>query len=261
MVLLDPTMIMDILLIGLSGTLICLAVHFIPVGGAPAAMAQATGIGTGTVELAAGSGLVGLITSSYMYAYEPSADVYLVMAAGAMGSAIMLASTMLAGGLIYAYGVAVPFASAQVKRDPITGERQDTYVSKGTQGQGIPTICFVSGVVGAALGGAGGGLIYFVLMQYYLPQMIQYYSLQMIGASAENVASVAKASAAAVAGVFTMGVFYVNSVIPSYGVGGTIEGVHDPKFKRVVPKDVFTSIVVSMLCGIVAIMIAGGMTA
>jgi len=36
------------------------------------------------------------------------------------------------------------------------------------------------------------------------------------------------ASAAAVAGVFTMGVFYVNSVIPSYGVGGTIEGVHDP---------------------------------
>ncbi len=240
MVLLDPTSIMDILLIGLSGTLICLAVHFIPVGGAPAAMAQATGIGTGTVELAAGSGLVGLITSSYMYAYEPTASMALVMAAGAMGSAIMLASTMLAGGLIYAYGVAVPFASAQVKKDPITRQRQDTYVSKGTQGQGIPTICFVSGVVGAALGGAGGGLIYFVLMGYYSPLITT--------------------SAAAVAGVFTMGVFYVNSVIPSYGVGGTIEGVHDPKFRRVVPKDVLTSIIVSMLCGVVAILIAGGMT-
>lgn len=240
MVLIDPTALIDILLIGLSGTLICLAVHFIPVGGAPAAMAQATGIGTGTVELAAGSGLVGLITSSYMYAHEPSASMALVMAAGAMGSAIMLASTMLAGGLIYAYGVAVPFASAQVKRDPITGERQDIYISKGTQGQGIPTICFVSGVVGAALGGAGGGLIYFVLMSYYSPLITT--------------------SAAAVAGVFTMGVFYVNSVIPSYGVGGTIEGVHDPKFKRVVPKDVFTSVVVSMLTGVVAILIAGGMT-
>lgn len=238
--LLDPTTLIDILLIGLSGTLICLAVHFIPVGGAPAAMAQATGIGTGTVELAAGSGLVGLITSSYMYAYEPSADVILVMAAGAMGSAIMLASTMLAGGLIYAYGVAVPFASAQVKYDPITRERQDIYVARGTQGQGIPTICFVSGVIGAALGGAGGGLIYFVLMGYYSPLI--------------------STSAAAVAGVFTMGVFYVNSVIPSYGVGGTIEGVHDPKFRRVVPKDVFTSIAVSMLCGVVAILIAGGMT-
>jgi tetrahydromethanopterin S-methyltransferase subunit D len=239
MVFLDPQTLIDILLIGVSGALICLAVHFIPVGGAPAAMAQATGIGTGTVELAAGSGLVGLITSSYMYAYEPTASMVLVMAAGAMGAAVMLASTMLAGGLIYAYGVAVPFASAQVKKDPITGERQDIYVSKGTQGQGIPTICFVSGVVGAILGGAGGGLIYFVLMQYYSPLI--------------------STSAAAVAGVFTMGVFYVNSVIPSYGVGGTIEGVHDPKFRRVVPKDVFTSVIVSMLCGIVAILIAGGM--
>jgi tetrahydromethanopterin S-methyltransferase subunit D len=241
MVFLDPQTLIDIILIGLSGTLICLAVHFIPVGGAPAAMAQATGIGTGTVELAAGSGLVGLITSSYMYSYEPTASMVLVMAAGALGASVMLASTMLAGGLIYAYGVAVPFASAQVKKDPITGERQDIYVSKGTQGQGIPTICFVSGVVGSGLGGAGGGLIYYVLMQYYSPLI--------------------STSAAAVAGVFTMGVFYVNSVIPSYGVGGTIEGVHDPKFRRVVPKDVFTSLIVSMLCGIVAILIAGGMTA
>jgi tetrahydromethanopterin S-methyltransferase subunit D len=71
-IILDPAALQSILLIAISGTLICIAVHFIPVGGAPAAMAQATGIGTGTVELAAGSGLVGLITSSYMYAYEPS---------------------------------------------------------------------------------------------------------------------------------------------------------------------------------------------
>lgn len=240
MVAIDPTLFTNILLIALSGTLVCLAVHFIPVGGAPAAMAQATGIGTGTVELAAGSGLVGLITASYMYAYEPLADIPLVMAAGALGSMTMLASTMFAGGLIYAYGVAVPFASAQVKTDPITGQRQDTYVSKGTQGQGLPTICFVSGVVGAALGGAGGGLIYFVLMEIYKPLITTH--------------------AAAVAGVFTMGVFYVNSVIPSYGVGGTIEGVHDPKFRRVVGKDVITSFFVSLLCGVLAVLIAGGMT-
>src|SRR5512139_1727299 len=109
MVLLDPTSIMDILLIGLSGTLICIAVHFIPVGGAPAAMAQATGIGTGTVELAAGSGLVGLITASYMYA-QPGATLALTLAAGGTGASIMLASTMLAGGLIYAFGVGTPFA-------------------------------------------------------------------------------------------------------------------------------------------------------
>jgi len=238
MVAIDPNLLY-VLLIAISGTLICAAVHFIPVGGAPAAMAQATGIGTGTVELAAGSGLVGLITASYMYANEPSASMALVVAAGAMGSMVMLASTMFAGSLVYAYGVAVPFASAQVKKDPITGDRQDLYMSKGTQGHGIPTICFVSGVVGAALGGAGGGLIYYSLMQIYTPLIAT--------------------SAAAVAGVFTMGVFYVNSVIPSYGVGGTIEGVHDPKFKRVIGKDVLTSFSISLLCGIVAVFIAQGM--
>lgn len=236
---LDPATIMNILLIAISGTFICVAVHFIPVGGAPAAMAQATGIGTGTVELAAGSGLVGLITASYMYAKVPGASMALVLGAGAMGSMVMIASTMLAGSTIYAYGVGVPFASAQVKRDPFTGARQDTYISKGTQGQGLPTICYVSGIIGAALGGIGGALIYYVLVGIYSPLIA--------------------ASAPAVAGVFTMGVFYVNSVIPSYGVGGTIEGFHDPKFRRVLPKDALTSFLVSMITGVVAVLIAGGM--
>ncbi len=237
--LLDPATMMNVLLIAISGALVCIAVHFIPVGGAPAAMAQATGIGTGTVELCTGSGLVGLITASYMYSQVPGASVALIMAAGAMGSMVMLGSTMLAGGLIYAYGVAAPFASAQIKYDPITGERQDIYMAKGTQGQGIPTVCFVSGIIGAALGGIGGALIYYVLIGIYTPLI--------------------PTSAAAVAGVFTMGFFYINAVIPSYGVGGTIEGFHDPKFRRVLPKDAFTSFFVSLLCGVVAIMIAGGM--
>ncbi len=238
--LLDPTTLTNILLIAISGTLICLGVHFVPVGGAPAAMAQATGIGTGTVELAAGSGLVGLITAGYMYAYAPNPTMALVLTAGAMGSMIMIASTMLAGNLVYGYGVGVPFASAQIKKDPITGERQDTYMSKGTQGQGIPTVCYVSGIIGAALGGTGGALIYYVLVGIY-GQLIS------------------PTSAVAVAGVFTMGVFYVNAVVPSYGVGGTIEGFHDPKFRRVLPKDAITSFIVSLVMGIVAIAIAMGM--
>jgi tetrahydromethanopterin S-methyltransferase subunit D len=203
-------------------------------------MAQATGIGTGTVELAAGSGLVGLITAAYMYANAPGATMALVLAAGAVGSMIMIASTMLAGNLVYGYGVGVPFASAQIKRDPITRERQDTYMSKGTQGQGIPTVCYISGIIGAALGGIGGSLIYYVLVGLYG---------QLISTT----------SAVAVAGIFTMGVFYVNAVVPSYGVGGTIEGFHDPKFRRVLPKDALTSFLVSLVLGIVAILITTGM--
>ncbi|MDP2846227.1 MAG: tetrahydromethanopterin S-methyltransferase subunit D, partial [Candidatus Methanoperedens sp.] len=149
------------------------------------------------------------------------------------------AVTMFFGGLIYAYGVGVPYSSAQVKKDPITGERQDTYMSKGTQGQGLPMVCFVSGVIGAALGGIGGAMIYYVLEGIYAPLIHE--------------------SAPAVAGIFTMGVFYVNAVIASYGVGGTIEGFHDPKFRRVLPKDTLTAFVVSLMCGVVAVLIAWGM--
>jgi len=183
---------------------------------------------------------VGLLTGAYMYANVDNAPMSLVLAAGAMGSMIMISSTMFVASLVYAYGVGVPFASAQTKKDPITGERQDLYMSKGTQGHGLPTVCFVSGVIGAALGGIGGALIYYVLIGIYS---------QFISST----------SAAAVAGVFTMGVFYVNAVVPSYGVGGTIEGFHDPKFKRVLPKDAITSFCVSLLLGIVAIVIAMGM--
>ncbi|NJD77315.1 MAG: tetrahydromethanopterin S-methyltransferase subunit D [Candidatus Methanoperedens sp.] len=238
--LLDPATLTNILLIAISGTLICVGVHFVPVGGAPAAMAQATGIGTGTVELAAGSGLVGLLTAAYMYANVENAPMALVLAAGAVGSMIMISSAMFAASLIYAYGVGVPFASAQVKRDPITGARQDLYMSKGTQGQGLPTVCFVSGVIGAALGGIGGSLIYYVLIGVY--------------GSLIN-----PLSASAVAGVFTLGVFYVNAVVPSYGVGGTIEGFHDPKFRRVLPKDTITSFCISLVLGVVAMLISMGM--
>ncbi len=249
MVVFDAVTITNILLIAISGTLICIAVHFIPVGGAPAAMAQATGIGTGTVELAAGSGLVGLLAASHLYTNEPGASVALVLAAGAVGSMIMMASVGIACGVMYAYGIGVPFSSAQVKRDPITGSRQDLYVSKGTQGHGVPTVCFVSGLIGAALGGIGGALIYYVLYGLYSNALAAtVFDPQML-----------KFTAAGVAGVFTMGVFYVNSVIPSYGVAGTIEGFHDPKFRRVLPKDAVTSFFVSLVSGIVAVLIVGGM--
>jgi len=239
MTLIEPTLI-NILLVAISGTLICVGVHFIPVGGAPAAMAQATGIGTGTVELAAGSGLVGLITASYMYSNVPHASMGFVLATGAMGAMVMISCTMFLAGLVYAYGVGVPFASAQVKRDPITKQPQDIYLSKGTQGHGIPTVSYVSGIIGAALGGIGGSLIYYVLYGIYIQKL-------------------STISAVSIAGVFTMGVFYVNAIIAAYGLGGTIEGFHDKKFKRVLPKVTLTSFVISLIAGIIAVLIAGGM--
>ena len=230
--------IMYVLLITLGGMLISFSVHFVPVGGAPAAMAQATGIGTGTVQLAAGAGLTGLVTAGAVM--QVSDSLPLVLAAGAIGAMIMMSVTMIVGTWVYVYGVGVPPASAKVKYDPITKDRQDLYVSQGTEGHGLPTVSYVSGVLGGLLGGSGGALIY--------------YSLMSTGMNT----GMAMANLVGLASVFAVGIFFVNAVIPSYNIGGTIEGFHDPKFKKW-PKAVFSSLIATFMCALVAVLTIGGL--
>ncbi|WP_394328627.1 tetrahydromethanopterin S-methyltransferase subunit D [Methanolobus vulcani] len=228
--------ILYVILITLGGVLISWSVHFVPVGGAPAAMAQATGIGTGTVQLAAGAGLTGLVTAGAMM--EITSSAALVIAAGAVGAMIMMAVTMIVGTWVYVYGVGCPPASAKVKYDPITKDRQDLYVSQGTEGHGLPTVSFVSGVIGGALGGIGGSLVYYALM------------------SVEN--GLPLADLVGIASVFAVGIFFVNAVIPSYNIGGTIEGFHDPKFKRF-PKAVLASLIATFFCALIGVLAIGGL--
>lgn len=228
--------ILNILLITLGGVLISWSVHFVPVGGAPAAMAQATGIGTGTVQLAAGAGLTGLVTAGAMMNITDS--LLLVLASGAVGAMIMISVTMIVGTWVYVYGVGCPPASAKVKYDPITKDRQDLYVSQGTEGHGLPTVSFVSGVIGGALGGIGGAIVYYYLLII------------------EN--GLASPDLVGIASIFAVGIFFVNAVIPSYNIGGTIEGYHDPKFKKF-PKAVFASIIATFLCALLGVLAIGGL--
>ncbi|ODV49715.1 tetrahydromethanopterin S-methyltransferase subunit D [Methanohalophilus euhalobius] len=225
-----------VILITLGGVLVSGSVHFVPVGGAPAAMAQATGIGTGTVQLAAGAGLTGLVTAGAMLNLTDS--IALILAAGMVGAMIMIGVTMIIGNLVYIYGVGVPPASAKVDYDPITKDRQDIYVSQGTEGHGLPTVSFVSGIIGGGLGGIGGALVYYSLM------------------SIAN--GMASADFIGLAAIFAVGIFFVNAVIPSYNIGGTIEGFHDPKFKKW-PKAVVTSLIVTFMCAIVSVITIGGL--
>jgi len=146
---------------------------------------------------------------------------------------------MLVGNLIYVYGVGCVPVSAKVDVDPITKLQQSKYVTPGTEGHGIPTVCFVSGIIGGALGGIGGGLIYYALN--------------------DTLAGLAygAAGAAALAGIFAVGIFFINAVVASYNIGGTIEGFHDPKFKRL-PRGILGSLIVSIVTGIVAILLVYG---
>lgn len=118
----DASMLVHIIEIVIGGLLVGIGVHFVPVGGAPAAMAQATGVGTGTVQLAAGSGLTGLLSAGLMMNYTDS--IFLVVISGAVGAMIMIDATMIVGNWVYIYGVGAPLASAKANYDPITKDSQ-----------------------------------------------------------------------------------------------------------------------------------------
>jgi tetrahydromethanopterin S-methyltransferase subunit D len=232
----NADMIVYLLEIIVGGLLVGIGVHFVPVGGAPAAMAQATGIGTGTVQLAAGSGLTGLLSAGLMmHAMELSPNfatqgynIWPILATGAVGAMIMMDATMLTGSWIYAYAVGAPFASAKVNYDPITMFSQPPYVAPGTVGQGIPTVCYVSGTIGALMGGVGGAMIYFPLV------LINHNP--------------------AMSAVFAIGIFLVSAVLASWNIQGTIEGFHDPKFKKW-PFAFRACLVACILLAIVAVLI------
>ena len=223
-----------ILFIAIGGIMIGAGVHFIPVGGAPAAMATATGVGTGTAMLAAGAGLTGLITAATMTG-EP---FYIVGIGGAIGAMIMMGITMLIANLIYIFGVGIVPAASKVPVDWITKRNQEAYKTPGTEGHGVPLTSFVSGLIGGLLGGFGGGLVYYGI----------YDSVQ---------ASFEPAIAIGLAAILGVGVFFINSVIASYNIGGTIEGMHDPKFKRI-GTGALACAIASIVVGIFCIILTGG---
>jgi tetrahydromethanopterin S-methyltransferase subunit D len=226
-----------------GGILVAFGVHFVPVGGAPAAMGQAPGIATGVAMLAAGAGLAGLFGGAW--AAQTTDNLLVIVVTGAVGGGLMMAITCMFVTFIYVFGMGIPNASGKVAKDPITGDTQTEYKSQGTEGHGLPFVSYVGGVVGGLFGGAGGTLIYIMLLNLYneeLPGMMNALPAQVLPI------------AVTLAGMFAIGMFLVNAVLAAYNITGTIEGPHDPKFKRF-PRAIVASAVASAVCGIVAIMI------
>jgi tetrahydromethanopterin S-methyltransferase subunit D len=233
--------LMALIGVTIGGILIGFGTHFVPVGGAPAAMGQAPGIATGVAMLAAGAGLAGLFGGAW------AAEQGLVVATitGGVGGGLMMAITCMMVNFIYVFGMGIPSASGKVAKDPITGDTQAEFKSQGTEGHGLPFVSFVGGVTGGFLGGAGGTLIYLQLLSFYeakLPALMGLPPAQVIPI------------AVGAAGIFAVGMFLVNAVLTAYNITGTIEGPHDPKFKRW-PRSIVASAVASALCGFVAILI------
>jgi len=228
----------------IGGVLIGFGTHFVPVGGAPAAMGQAPGIATGVAMLAAGAGLAGLFGG----AWAAEQGLVVAVVTGGIGGGLMMAITCMMVNFVYVFGMGIPSASGKVANDPITGDSQAEYKSQGTEGHGLPFVSFVGGVIGGILGGGGGTLIYIELLSLYeetLPSIM--------GVPAAQAAQVMPIAVSA-AGIFAVGLFLVNAVLTAYNITGTIEGPHDPKFKRW-PRAIVASAVASALCGLVAVLI------
>ena len=225
----------------IGGVLIGFGTHFVPVGGAPAAMGQAPGIATGVAMLAAGAGLAGLFGG----AWAAEQGMVIAVITGGIGGGLMMAITCTMVNFVYVFGMGIPSASGKVAKDPITGDTQAEYKSQGTEGHGLPFVSFVGGVIGGILGGAGGTLIYIELLSLYeqtLPGVMKITAAQVMPI------------AVSAAGMFAVGLFLVNAVLTAYNITGTIEGPHDPKFKRW-PRSIVASALASALCGLVAILI------
>jgi tetrahydromethanopterin S-methyltransferase subunit D len=228
-------------LVILGGVLIGFGTHFVPVGGAPAAMGQAPGIATGVAMLAAGAGLAGLFGG----AWAAEQGIVIAVITGGIGGGLMMAITCMMVNFVYVFGMGIPSASGKVAKDPLTGDTQAEFKSQGTEGHGLPFVSFVGGVIGGILGGAGGTLIYLALLDLYKETLPA-----VMGVTAAQVLPIAVSAA----GIFAVGLFLVNAVLTAYNITGTIEGPHDPKFKRW-PRAIVASAVASALCGFVAILI------
>lgn len=217
-------------LIILGAALIAFGVHFVPVGGAPAAMGQAPGIATGVPMLAAGAGLAGLFGG----AWAAELGLAVALAGGAIGGALMMAITCLMVNMSYVFGMGIPPASGKIEKDPLTGYSQPEFKSQGTEGHGLPFISYVGGVIGGLLGGLGGTLIYIELLEFYEAAGLDI--------------------AVGLAGILAVAMFLVIAVLAAYNITGTIEGPHDPKFKRF-PRAIIAALLASALCGILALLL------
>lgn len=221
----------------IASTLIGLGVHFIPVGGAPASLSTSAGVPTGAPMITIGMGITGIL-SAITFIGQPE---YMVLLAGSIGSMIMLAVTMFFSNIIHVYGVGVPLASSNFEKDPFTGFEQKEYVSPGTKGHGIPTVSFISGLIGACLGGLGGSLAF-----------VSLYGLM------EN--SIKNASISCTyAAILSLILFFVLAVVASYNIGGTIQGFYDEKFKQKIVSGFISCFLISIVLSVVYVLMMWGL--
>ncbi|MEM1545331.1 MAG: tetrahydromethanopterin S-methyltransferase subunit D [Candidatus Methanomethylicia archaeon] len=243
-------LIIILIAIAIAGILISIGTMLLPIGGAPAAMFTSTGIATGAEMMLTGSGITGILMSAVLF----RENGLIVMVNAGLSSAIMMSTVMLICNFLAVYGRGVPPALYTREKDPITGENVKIYITPGTTGHGIPTACFISGIIGAFLGGLGGALTFIpvfrllVIKALGLTPSIEAIFSQLIEVSSSNVLS-----SIVIAATIALGMFLINANITAYAIRGVIEGWWDPKFKNT-PRTALACFLASIVFGCITLL-------
>jgi tetrahydromethanopterin S-methyltransferase subunit D len=222
----------------IGSSLIGVGVHFIPVGGAPAALSTSAGIPTGAPMITVSLGITAIL-SVITVIDQPE---YIMILYGILGSMIMISVIMFFSNIMHAYGVGVPIASSNFEKDPLTGFEQEDYVSPGTKGHGIPTISFVSGIIGSILAGFGGSLAFTSLYTTFTTYM--------------DYPAIVNSTMSTLMALL---MFFIVAVIASYNIGGTIQGVYDKKFREKIIPGTFASLLISIVISLLYVFVIWGL--
>ena len=223
----------------IGGVLIGFGVHFVPVGGAPAAMGQAPGIATGVAMLAAGAGLAGLFGG----AWAAGQGFAIAIITGGIGGGMTNGHHMYDGELRLRLWYGYPCSIRQGSKGPNHRGHELNTNLRVLKASFRCLIC----------GRRYRRNSWWSWRDAHLSRLLNLYQATLptlMNASAAQVLPIA----VSVAGTFAIGMFLENAVLTAYNITGTIEGPHDPKFKRW-PRAIVASAVASALCGLVAILI------
>lgn len=220
----------------LGSILICLGISLIPVGGSEASQARNAGIAANAPVIAIILGMIIVLNVLYLI----KQPVELIILSGCTTTMMSMAVLMLFSNFVYIYGVGLTPASDKYEYDPITGYIQDEYITENSSGHGIPTISYISGLIGSFIFAIGGSVIFYKIYTTFTLSYMKY---------VDDVTSI----------ILSILLFFIIVIISSYKSGINTQGLMDKNLISDLKPALTSCILTSVLLAIFHIIIVGGM--
>ncbi len=213
-----------------------IGVYFIPIGGSSASLSRNAGISTTTPIIAIVLGMISILSSLYLI----NESEIIVLLGGSVVSMIVISVIMLFSNIIHIFGVGVVPSTSNFQKDPLTGFEQNNYISPETSGHGIPTISYISGIIGSFIFGFGGSLIFYTIYSQFLSKTT---------GSVDG----------AVSAVLSILLFFIIASITAYTTKNNSQGFYDKNFIKNMKVVLVSCLFVSVVIACIYTIILGGL--